>query len=1118
MAFLVRVKVLFFLAIFLITACSFENDSEKIFHELPPGKTNITFSNTIESTDSLNVQSDHFIYNGAGVATGDINNDGLPDIFFSGNIVQSRLYLNEGEFSFRDITDQSGIDTDKRITGVSMVDIDHDGYLDIYLSVSGSPWSDPDQRRNLLYLNNGDNTFTESAADYQIDDPGFTTHAIFFDYNRNGFLDLFLLSNSPEEFGRGDSGGRFSGAKTPNEYGVDRLYENNGDGTFTNVSEEAGILNRLGYGLGVVTSDLNNDGWPDIYVSNDITPNDVLYINNGDGTFTDRAAEFLKHTSFAGMGIDIADFTNNGWPDIIQTDMMPGILADRKRMSGSTSYSTFQQLRQQGYFPHYNTNTLQYNRGLTQQGDIIFSEIGRMAGVAYTDWSWAALFADFDNDGHKDLFIGNGYPKAVNDFDYLSDMFQARRSGDEELVKQKERQILDNLHSYRVSNYVFQNNADLTFTDKTRQWGLHQPNFSYGAAYADLNNNGRLDLVISNINNTAQIFENRGETEQSSNYLKLSLESETPNRRGLGAKLTLSHNGNKQYIDHTPYRGYMSTVDDRIHFGLGHTETGLIDSLEITWPDGTYQLLTDVERNQHLTLYHKDAGQPDQILYTPNEKVETLFTLVPFEGNERLRHRETSYNDFSIQAMLPYQISKEIVAVAVGDVNGNGLDDIFIGGEGDVAGKLFLQQENGRFFESNEKQPWEDDLKFEDWGARFIDANGNGYLDLYVSSGSFRLSGISELLQDRLYINQGDGRFIYDPDALPEIRTSTATIEAGDLTGDGQVDLFVGGRVAPRSYPNPVRSYLLINEGGRFKDVTASVAPDLANPGGLITDAVWIDYNGDEKLDLVTVGEWMPIQFYQNDGENLNNVTESMDLPPLRGWWWSIEKGDFNNDGRPDLVAGNQGLNFSFRTSDESKFGVYASELSDGWDTDLVFVQEIDGVEYPYFGLAKMGSSINRLSYQYESFEDFSREPIQNILSGEELGDALHYQTDTFASVKLINGESGLFSVEKLPNEAQVSPIKGIIVHDFKNDASNDLLIAGNMFQTEPNIPQSDAGKGLVLAGDGDGNLKPVSIKDSGFHTPHDVKYITMIETAGGKAVLVVNHNDELQLFRLNSP
>lgn len=1115
---ILRLTCVGFFLLFSSVGCSTVDETDPLFRELPSNQTNISFSNTVTANDSLNVQTDSFLYNGAGVAAGDINKDGLPDLFFSGNLVQSRLYLNLGGMKFQDITDESGIDTDRRVTGVSMVDINADGHLDIYLSVSGAPWSSPEERRNLLYLNNGDNTFDESASDFSIDDPGYTTHAVFFDYDKDGFLDLYLLGNSPGEFGRGDTGGRFSGAKEPNPFGVDKLYKNNGDGTFSDVSEEAGILNRLGYGLGVVATDMNGDGWPDIYVSNDITPNDVLYINNGDGTFTDKAADYLKHTSFAGMGMDIADFSNNGWPDIIQTDMMPEVLAERKRMSGSTTYSTYQQLRQQGYFPHYNMNTLQLNQGVTKDGDIIFSEIGRMAGVAYTDWSWAALFADFDNDGHKDLFISNGYPKAVNDFDYLSDMFRARRSGDKAEVKKQELKILENLHSYRVSNYVFQNNADLTFTDKTKQWGLHQPNFSYGTAYADLNNNGRLDLVISNINDTAQIFENTENSEQPSNFLQISLESDTPNRRGLGAKLTLTQYRKKQYIYHTPYRGFMSTVDDRIHFGLG-SDAGMIDSLEITWPDGSYQLITDLEPNQHLTLYHRDANKSDWLAHSAGDRQETIFTSVPLWDDSELRHQETEYTDFSIQAMLPYQISKQHIPVAVGDINRNGLDDIFIGGVADVPGKLFVQQEDGRFIESNQEQPWDDHSRFEDWGAHFFDANGNGLQDLYVSSGSFRLSGISELLQDRLYINQGNGQFIYEPDALPDIRTSTSTIKAGDFTGDGLPDLFIGGRVAPRSYPNPVRSYLLENDGGRFTDITDSAAPDLLAPGGLVTDAVWVDFDGDENLDLVTVGEWMPIQFYQNEGEKLNNVTESMNLPPMRGWWWSVEKGDLNNDGHPDLVAGNQGLNFTFQTSEENKFGVYASDFSDGWDTDLVFVQEIDGIEYPYFGLAKIGNTINRMNNnQYNSFEAFSNEPLQNIFTSEDLINALQYKTDTFASVKLVNNGNGTFSMEELPKEAQIAPIKSMIVHDFNRDELSDLLIAGNMFQTDPNIPRADAGKGLLLNGDGKGSLNPVSITQSGFFAPKDVKYIGLIETADGKAVLVANHNDVFQLFRLTSP
>lgn len=1094
-----------------IAGCTPGDQPDPLFRELSPDITNITFNNAIVSSDTLNAQTDHFLYNGAGIAVGDINNNGLPDLFFSGNFVQSHLYLNQGNMHFQDITEHSGIHTDRRVTGVSMVDLNGNGYLDIYLSVSGAPWSSPEDRRNLLFLNNGDNTFTEAASDYSVDDPGFTTHAIFLDYNKSGYLDLFLLGNSPEEFGRGDTGGSFSGARAPNPYGVDQLYRNNGDGTFTNVSEEAGILNRLGYGLGAVATDLNNNGWPDIYVSNDITPNDVLYINNGDGTFTDKAADFLNHTSFAGMGIDIADFSNNGWADIMQTDMMPLELEDQKRMSGSTSYSAFQQLRNQGFFPHYNINTLQFNRGLSPEGDIIFSEIGRMAGVAYTDWSWAALFADFNNNGLKDLFVSNGYPKAVNDFDYLSDMHRAQQSlNSSQQIKQMELEILENLHSYKVPNHIFKNNGDLTFTDKTNQWGMEHPGFSYGAAYADLNNNGRLDLVINNINSTAQIYKNTGAGSDKNSYLQIILDGDYPNRKGLGAKIILTHNGAKQTIYHTPYRGYMSTVDDRIHFGLGDNAGETLDSLEIYWPDDRYQLLTGIKKNQVLTLSQTEAdSKPYQTTITSS----ILEPIQLFNGFD-LTHGGNRINDFNIQASLPYKISSQNIPVAAGDITGNGLDDIYIGGAADTPGKLYLQQDNGEFVEFNDFQPWERDKRYDDWDAHFFDANGNGLLDLYVSSGNFRLSNVSDLLQDRLYINQGGGRFIRDEDALPNINTATVAIKSGDYTGNGHNDLFVGGRLSQRNYPHPVRSYILQNDGGRFTDVTETVAPELINTGGMVTDAVWIDFTDNNTLDLVIVGEWMPIQFYENNGEQFHNVTESMNMPPSRGWWYSLTSGDINSNGHTDLIAGNLGLNFTYKTSPESKFRLYAGDFNEDWRTELVFVQEIDDVEYPFHGLAKLGNAINQLGYAYERFEDFSREPIQRLFNRGKLDQALYYQVDTFASTVLINNGNGTFTDAKLPTKAQISPINNSILHDIDCDGNLDLIIAGNIFETEPNIPRADAGKGLVLMGDGSGSFSSVPVMESGFHAPNDAKKLLKINTSKGPAFLVANNNSTPNLFR----
>ena len=565
---------LFALLIPLLWLASCTGKSERpVFKLLSPEETGVTFANTITTTDSFNVQTDVYIYNGAGVAVGDIDNDGLPDIFFSGNMVSSRLYLNKGHMRFEDITERAGVKTSRWATGATMVDINNDGYLDIYVSVSGPEWSKAEQRANLLFINNGNHTFTEAAAKYGIADTGFTTHAAFLDYNGDGCLDLFLLNNSPRDFSRGNVSSQPSGIRGTTPGSHNELYRNNCNGTFTNVSKEAGILSDAGFGLGVAVADLNGDGWPDIYVSNDVAPNDVVYVNNGNGTFTNKRGQWLKHTSFAGMGVDIADFNNDGWPDILQVDMQPRDLSRRKRMSGFMTTRSFMELRSRGFRDDYGVNTLQLNNGITRNGDVTFSDIAALAGVAATDWSWSPLFADFDNDGNKDIFIGNGYPKAVNDLDYMPAAFAARRRGN----TAEALRLLKQLPSYDVSNYVFRNNGDLTFTDETKAWGIDRPSFSYGTAYADLDNDGRLDLVVNNIDAPAFVYENVQPIDDAHHYLAVRLEGDSLNRRGIGSKLILTAGGQKQYMYQSPYRGFMSTMDDRPHFGLGRVTH--VDSL-----------------------------------------------------------------------------------------------------------------------------------------------------------------------------------------------------------------------------------------------------------------------------------------------------------------------------------------------------------------------------------------------------------------------------------------------------------------------------------------------------------------------------------------------------------
>ncbi len=1099
------------LSILSLTGCTGKGD-RPLFKLLSPEQTGVRFANTITTNDSLNFQTDVYVYNGAGVGVGDIDNDGLPDIFLAGNMVSSRLYLNKGGMQFDDITKHAGISTSRWTTGVTMVDINNDGYLDIYVSVSGPEWSRSEERANLLFINNRDRTFTEAAAQYGIADSGFTVHAAFLDFDGDGCLDLFLLNNSPKDFFRGVSshptGMR---GQTPGSY--NELYQNNCHGKFTKVSEKAGILHDPGYGLGVAVADVNGDDRPDVYVSNDVLPNDVLYINNGDGTFANKAAQSLKHTSSAGMGVDIADFNNDGRPDILQVDMLPRSLSRRKRMSGFATYGSLLQMRGWGFRDDYTSNSLQLSNGVLKDGNVIFSEIGRLAGISDTDWSWSALFADFDNDGYKDIFISNGFPKAVNDQDYQNAMYGLRsRNGPN--ARRSARELLDKLPSYKEANYVFRNGGDLTFADKTKEWGMDQPGFSYGAAYADLNNDGRLDLVVNNIDGPASIYENIPPRDDVHHYLTVRLEGETPNRHGIGAKLVLSAGGRKQYLYQSPFRGYLSTMDDRAHFGLGALK--IVDSLEVMWPDGRYQLLTGLAVDRQLVIKQSAATEKKRPDSPPTGN--SIFRQLDSRRALTYKHQAPTLVDYDIQPLLPYMISRHGPPVAAGDVNRDGLDDVFIGGGAGVAGKLFVQRKDGSFLESTEGQPWENDKAFEDWGAMFFDANADGLPDLYVASGGYPLAPTSTMLQDRLYINRGDGKFRRDERALPTMLTSTAAVRAGDFNGDGRPDLFVAGRLAPRNYPYPARSYLLRNDGDHFTDVTEEVAPELAHPGGMITDAVWIDFDGDKHLDLITAGEWMPINFYRNNGKRFSNVTRSTQLPPLRGWWYSLAVGDFDSDGRPDVIAGNLGLNYSYTTSTNSRFGVYANSYTGNQTTDIVLTQRIDGTEYPVAGFAPLGREIYSLAVAFPTYGSFARASIPQLFRPTQLQQSLHYEVDTFVSVYLHNDGGGRFSSSALPDLSQIAPIKAIIVHDADGDGHLDLIVAGNLYDSEPNTPRADAGNGLWLRGDGKGHFIPVYPSTSGLLAPLNVSGLALINTPTGKTLLVANTGDSLQAFSMMQP
>jgi hypothetical protein len=1125
------------LSLAALGGCGRAPHGPRLFTLLTPERTGVTFTNTITTSESLNEQTDFFVYNGGGVGIGDINNDGLPDIFFAGNQVPSRLYLNKGNLRFEDVTQRAGIDTRGRwCSGVSMVDINNDGFLDIYVSVSGPPWTPAAQRANLLFINDGDGTFTEEAERYGIAGSDFTTHAAFLDYDGDGYLDLFLLGDSPHDFGRGAAELRPMGMQLASAGGYSQLYHNNGDGTFTNVSRAAGLLREIGYGLGVAVADVNRDGWPDIYISDDVTPNDILYVNNRDGTFSDKRGSWLKHTSFAGMGVDVADFNNDGWPDVVQSDMVPDALSDRKRMSGAVSYGTQLDYRNKGFLDDYQVNSLQLSSGVLPNGTMAFSEIAQLAGVPYTGWSWANLFADVDNDGYKDIFVATGYPKIVNDYDYQVAVYRLRRQArDSAAEHRQEWELLKRLQGYSLPNRVFRNEGDLTFSDRSEQWGVDQLSFSNGAAYGDLNNDGRLDLVVNNIDGPAFIYEGVRPRGDSTHYLTVDLQGDHSNRGGIGSTLILTAGGRKQYVYPTPYRGYASSMDDRAHFGLGNATRA--DSLGVIWPDGRYQLLTNVAVDRILTLKQDDAGDavsggchepecfarhlgPDNHARSATvapRRSPSSHAFEPVTGSRELRYTQQTAGlvDFSAQPLLPYMISHQGPPVAVADVDGDGLEDVFIGGSAGVPGRLFRQQRDGSFVESTRGQPWAADRDYDDWGALFVDANGDGRPDLYVASGGYQGSPVSRWLQDRLYVNRGGGQFVRDSLALPEMLTSTEAVAAGDFNGDGRPDLFVGGRLVPRNYPYPARGYLLRNDGGHFTDVTAEVAPELLKPGGMVTAAVWADFNGDGKVDLVTAGEWMPLTFYHSDGHRLHDVTSQVGVGATRGWWYSLAVGDFNRDGHPDLVAGNLGLNFMYHTSAQSRFGVYAADFLGNRTTNIVLTQEIGGTEYPFFGLARLAPSIYPLALRFPSYGAFAVVSIPQVFGADQLAQAVHYQTDTFASLYLQSNGDGTFTASPLPNLAQIAPIRGIIPEDVDGDGNLDLIVAGNLYDTEPNTPRADAGNGLWLKGDGRGHFTPVPPWESGFLAPGDVTGLAMIKTSTGSAVLVANYGDSLQTYSI---
>jgi hypothetical protein len=1107
--------VLFSLLIFIFVcvSCSKKDAEPPLFELLNPTDTGIDFENRIEENDSLNVLEFDYIYNGGGVAIGDFNKDGLPDIFFTGNKVSNRLYLNQGRMQFQDVTQEAGLTSNVWSEGVTVVDINNDGYLDIYVSVSNREESS--LRPNLLYVHQGLDAhgipyFKEEAAGYGIDDKGYNTQASFFDYDLDGYLDLYILSNAIESFQRNTSRPREMTGKGKS---TDKLYRNNGDGTFSNVSQEAGILIE-GYGLGVGVADFNKDGWPDIYVTNDFLSNDLLYINNGDGTFTNRISSMLKHQSFNAMGVDLADFNNDSHIDIAVLDMMPPDNFRQKNMFAPTeNYDLYHTNISRGYELQVVRNTLQLNRG-----DGSFSEIGQMAGIYQTDWSWAPLFGDFDNDGFKDLFVSNGYGKDITDMDFVD--FH-RNLGPFYTPEERKEHLLSamaKLGEVKIPNYIFQNRGDLIFADKSQDWGIVHPSISNGAAYADLDNDGDLDLVLNNFNGPVFIYQNsavQNEIESSlvHQYLKIKLNGSASNVEGIGAKIQLFYSGKEgreqQYYEHYLSRGYKSSVDPTVHFGLG--EVTLIDSIQIIWPDRRSQLLTGISSNQLITLDYQDADAYQEIEQAVPDPL--FLEMTDRIGLEHV-HKAREYIDFKSQRLIPHKQSEYGPGIAVGDVDGDGLEDFYIGGSADYPGKLYRQHADGTFSAS----VVDEDGEYDDMGVLFFDADGDGHVDLYVAGGGSRNPEGAAEYQDRLYLNDGKGNLVKSEGLLPVMNTSNSVVIAADYDGDGDLDLFVGGRLVPRQYSLPGKSYILENQEGDFLNVTQEVAPGLESIG-MVTDALWSDIDNDGKMDLVVVGEWLPLTILQqtttDEGSILFEKITSPNLELTNGWWNGLAAGDFDGDGHIDYVAGNLGLNARWKATKEEPLSIYAKDFDGNGSIDPIMFQYLQGEKFAVPSRGALTGQIPSMKNKFQSYYKYATTNFDGFFSQEQLKDVHVVNSYYFPSVLFHNQGDGEFLIKELPNEAQVSPLFGMVSEDIDQDGYLDLLTIGNFYGNETVTGAYDASIGSYLMGRGDGTFQPIPLKTSGWKVDGDARSLVRLRAAGGGYLyLASQYSDSLKVFQ----
>ena len=1109
-------------ALLLSSACTDLSKTPSLFKRLTAQRTGIDFKNEIIEDDTYNFLSFSNIYTGSGVGIGDFNKDGLPDIFFGGCMETSRFYLNQGDFKFKDATSEAGLITNRWITGVAVVDINSDGWEDLYLSVSGI--GPPEKLKNLLFINNGIQdgksqiSFTESAELYGVADSSPSTHASFFDYDKDGDLDLFVIVNPPEY--ALETVNQIRPKKVNGEaISTDKLYRNNTvenqlkkadslSGSpkivefplFTDVSKDAGILIE-GYSLSLNVSDLNNDNWPDLYITNDFLSNDIAYINNQDGTFTNRAADLFKHTSYASMGVDVADINNDGLPEVYVLDMLPEENFRRKMIATSGNYDHFQRTIDKGYEPAYTRNTLQMNNG-----DGTFSEVGQQFNVHKTGWSWSALLADYDNDGFRDLYITNGFKRDLGNLDYIN-YGEWNPFGTPETQRERRLALINEQPEAALFNYVLKNRKGEGFVKKSEEWGIDERSVSSGAAYADLDMDGDLDLVVNNIGQEAFLYENRADELSENRYLKLKLEGNSYNRQALGAKIWLYYGKEMQFAENTPYRGYQSSIDPILNFGLGDVTT--LDSLKIVFPDGMTTIRKNVTTDTLLYIKKSSAKKVD----TPKKvkKEPPLFEIAAPEHQIKYLHLEDKQVDFKEQSLLPHQHSQLGPAMAKGDINGDGYEDVFIGGAAGEPAVLFVQKSDGSFIQ----REWAFDEVYEDTNALFFDSDADGDLDLYVCSGGVIKNGKSEIYQDRLYQNDGSGNFVRNETALPEMHTSTKAIAAGDYDQDGDVDLFIGGRVTPGKYPSVPQSYLLENENGVFRKSSTEVASKLSQIG-MVTDALWTDFDNDRDQDLILLGEWMPITIFQNQEGRLD--AEPIVIEGTNGWWNTIAAGDFDKDGDLDYLAGNLGLNTDYKASKEEPFRLYAKDFDENGSVDPILSQYIDGVEQTVAYRDDLIEQLPSLKRRFTNYKQYAETPFKEIFTEEEIQNAEVLESYLFASSYVENLGRGKFEVKPLPMELQMAPLKKFLVEDFDGDGNLDALVVGNDYSTDVTIGRYDAFTGAVLLGDGKGSFEVRRAAISGFLADKNAQNMIKVQlgtnTTSDQFFWIGNNSDSLQVFK----